>query len=324
MIRIKTKRSSGLRSVDPPRDLRAIVDLIEIGFRNELDPHGQKMLKQMQRVARHSLWFNPFTHTPLEPTGFVWLEDGYIVGNLSLRRGLPSRNQGWLIGNVVVHPQYRGRRIGYALVQAALDDAAKHGARWVGLEVRQSNTAAYSLYEQFGFQKVGITQHLLRPAQHTWSETRLDARARKLWSTSHPKDNVQWAELAKQCYEREQLEVLEIRPGLYTFGGWEHKVELWFSGQREGAWLKGQSPPKAAVHIIRDRRHKFHLWDLLVQPETDEALAQETVARAFDAMQRARLWPVITIVPSYPPLLNALRQAGFHLHRRLVQMKCQV
>lgn len=45
--------------------------------------------------------------------------------------------------------------IGTALVSAALDEAARTGARTAHLEVRASNAAAIALYERLGFVAVG-------------------------------------------------------------------------------------------------------------------------------------------------------------------------
>ncbi|RIX49609.1 MAG: GNAT family N-acetyltransferase [Rhodocyclales bacterium GT-UBC] len=54
-----------------------------------------------------------------------------------------------------VLPQMRGQGIGHRLIERALDKALKKGIYRVELNVRSDNTAAISLYQQFGFQIEG-------------------------------------------------------------------------------------------------------------------------------------------------------------------------
>ncbi|WP_297489198.1 ribosomal protein S18-alanine N-acetyltransferase [Thermococcus sp.] len=58
------------------------------------------------------------------------------------------------IMSIAVDPNYRGKGIGSALLTEAIERLIKRGARYVGLEVRTSNTRAIKLYERFGFRKV--------------------------------------------------------------------------------------------------------------------------------------------------------------------------
>jgi [ribosomal protein S18]-alanine N-acetyltransferase len=55
------------------------------------------------------------------------------------------------IDNIAVDPGMRRRGVGTKLLLAALVDASRHGARSASLEVRASNRAAQSLYQNFGF-----------------------------------------------------------------------------------------------------------------------------------------------------------------------------
>ena len=48
--------------------------------------------------------------------GFVWTEDGRIVGNVTLTREDQARPI-WIVSNVAVHPSYRRRGIARALMQ---------------------------------------------------------------------------------------------------------------------------------------------------------------------------------------------------------------
>lgn len=59
------------------------------------------------------------------------------------------------ITNVAVHPAYRRRGIGRALLTHVLDEAVRRAVSLVGLEVRPTNAEARALYESFGFRVVG-------------------------------------------------------------------------------------------------------------------------------------------------------------------------
>ncbi len=314
-------QEQGLRPLNPLRDLRAVVELVEIGFRQELDPQGWQMLQQMRRRARRNAPRNVldllFFGEDSTPTGFVWVEGPHIVGNLSLRHAYPGMRQGRLIGNVVVHPEYRGRGIGRALVETGIETARAEGARWVGLEVREGNTPAQQLYSHLGFREVGNTFHLLRPAGLAWPDMALSTDQ---WRSSGQQDGAAWAALADSVYSRAQRAILEIRPQLYAFGGWERWLDLWVRGQREWAWLQRANPSRLAVRVCTDRRDKFQLWELLVQRQASTAEIQATLAQALGAARRTPPWAVVAIVDAQTALAHALSQIGFHHHRTLTQM----
>ena len=58
--------------------------------------------------------------------------------------------------NVCVHPDYRRQGIGEGLVKALCEHCRDNLFSFVTLEVRQSNTAAISLYQKLGFEKAGL------------------------------------------------------------------------------------------------------------------------------------------------------------------------
>jgi ribosomal-protein-alanine N-acetyltransferase len=60
------------------------------------------------------------------------------------------------ITNVAVLPGARGKGLGRKLLQALMQYAANLGARYLTLEVRESNAVAISLYASFGFVKVSV------------------------------------------------------------------------------------------------------------------------------------------------------------------------
>ena len=59
------------------------------------------------------------------------------------------------ITNVALHPDFRGRGIGEAVLKAILNEVLGRGAKFVTLEVRASNMPAVSLYKKLGFKVLG-------------------------------------------------------------------------------------------------------------------------------------------------------------------------
>jgi len=83
---------------------------------------------------------------------WVYVEDGTIKAYAVMSIGASEAH----LLTIVVHPQFRGQGLGRMLVTHVLNMACSHGAETVLLEVRPSNDAAIQLYQQLGFNEVGI------------------------------------------------------------------------------------------------------------------------------------------------------------------------
>jgi len=57
--------------------------------------------------------------------------------------------------NITVKPENQGRGLGLALLEHLMSRAHAANARECFLEVRDSNTAAFRLYERYGFNEIG-------------------------------------------------------------------------------------------------------------------------------------------------------------------------
>lgn len=60
------------------------------------------------------------------------------------------------ITNIAVLPQYRGKKLGSALLEKTIEIAKSYQVTLMTLEVRVSNVVAQKLYEKFGFQIGGL------------------------------------------------------------------------------------------------------------------------------------------------------------------------
>ena len=152
--------SHAIRKIDLSRDLFQVADLIELCFPIHEDPDGQTYIREMRKIARDMQylgWFNWVSAMgATKATGFVWEEDGRIIGNLHL---IPFRYRGktiYLIANVAVHPDHRRRGIGRALTQHALGALRRYGEKETWLQVRDDNSSAINLYHSLGFENRAV------------------------------------------------------------------------------------------------------------------------------------------------------------------------
>jgi len=75
-----------------------------------------------------------------EPVGLVWV---------ALDR--PRAGEAWIY-DIQVYPEHRGKGYGRALLEAAEQEAARHGSQAIGLNVFGPNAVARRLYESSGYQ----------------------------------------------------------------------------------------------------------------------------------------------------------------------------
>ncbi|MGN7403520.1 ribosomal protein S18-alanine N-acetyltransferase [Cytobacillus praedii] len=82
-------------------------------------------------------------------------EDGKVIGYCGVWIVVDEAQ----ITNVAILPEFRGRKLGEALMRQAMEVASERGARTMSLEVRVSNSIAQSLYRKLGFQNGGIRKN---------------------------------------------------------------------------------------------------------------------------------------------------------------------
>lgn len=155
---VKAKEHPHIRALNVLRDLSTVADLIELCFSNTMDNDGQRYVNDMRRAGRDEgflRWANHIAETTSLPLmGFVWEEDGRIVGNASLIQFRDKGKRIHLIANVATHPEYRRRGIARALTERTLQSARDKKTDAVWLHVREDNPGAVRLYSDLGFTEV--------------------------------------------------------------------------------------------------------------------------------------------------------------------------
>lgn len=147
----------------PSSDLGQVADLIEEAFGHELEPGSKEVLQELRFMSYLGplLWLLERISPEFRNTfsGFVWVENGQIVANVTVNRGkLASRR--WLVSNVAVQGVYRRQGIARQLVETALDWARQQGGEWAVLQVRAENEPARRLYQGLGFEELTATMEL--------------------------------------------------------------------------------------------------------------------------------------------------------------------
>jgi ribosomal protein S18 acetylase RimI-like enzyme len=339
--------TASVRPFDPLRDLVPVTELIVVAFGDRLGPSGQAALAEMQRLARWGSFLGRLSSPAWsDPGGFVWVEEGCVVGNVSLRRA--PGTEGYLIGNVAVHPDWQGRGFASALMQTALRDIRARGGRWVGLEVWAENRAAIQVYEKLGFREIGRTLRLLRPTSLPLEGGGVGEAA--LWQGREPGsvspptcagiglgqgslvlrrgrsgDHAALAGLLRAVVPRSQRALLEIRERDYR-PGWERALDCWIEGRREHWWVIEEGGGiSAAVRALRERGRRPDVLEVLVAPgqsgRFEDVLVRQGLACLGGA--RARMVEAVLVLPA-EPLKDALRAAGFQDLRLYAQMRLDV
>jgi len=167
----KPYRDRGIRPVEPRHDMAALAGLIEQAFSERLDASGRRMILGMKMFARAGSlgWFlgRWFLPPAAYPQGYVWEEDGEVVGNASL---LPvsGYQQRWVMANVVVKPEYQRQGIARELILASIEHARRSGGKRIILQVDRDNQGARTLYENLEFKTLSTRTTWLRKGNGEW------------------------------------------------------------------------------------------------------------------------------------------------------------
>ena len=147
-----------------PEPLRHLVRVIST---RQAQLGDEEVLGQLDAAT----WTDDVSPAPLPPVGTAFFNertrpddvlvaviDGLVVGYTGLGRSspLPSRQHVLDVNGLTVDPNRRRLGAGRALVEAAIEEARKRGARKLSLRVLGGNASARRLYEACGFVVEGL------------------------------------------------------------------------------------------------------------------------------------------------------------------------
>ncbi len=301
-----------IRQIDPWRDGRAVANLLEASFREDIiDEGGARMLNQLRNYGVFEALSFGFG------TGFVWVEEGEVVANASVQRNLTRRDT-WMIGNVATRADMRNRGIGRAVMDACIQHATRKGASVLALQADAHNKPALHLYEKAGFARVGEVTHYLRP----------NARQPELSaSTDAPMRTARWADRAAvwaltQHNIPDALTYAEsFDSSLYQLG-FRWSLTNTLNGNPE-QWhvLRANTPVAGAVRTRANIEGNSHHLELMLGDGATCEDGMALIERGLTRLERYISKPVYA-AQSLPhvPTHDALLATGFAPKRTLVHM----
>ena len=93
---------------------------------------------------------------------FVAVLGDDVVGNAIVQRNRTKRYSHRAEISITVVKKYWGQGIGSQLMRMMIDFAKETGIEILYLEVRSDNTRAISLYEKFGFSRIGVYESFFK------------------------------------------------------------------------------------------------------------------------------------------------------------------
>ncbi len=305
-----------LRALNVLRDLPQVADLIELCFAKTYDHEGEDYVRQMRRASRDEPWLrwasSAMESTSMPLTGYVWEENGRILGNTSL---IVFRHHGRkinMLANVAVHPDYRHRGIARALAERAMQHARERKADELWLHVRDDNPDALDLYSDLGFRERArrtswlsssdpIPNFATRAITIVPRHARFWPRQRAWLENLHP-DELGW-------YRSWNFNALA--PGLWNW------LYLLFIDMNLRQWtaLRGDELQAVLSWTPNGSRHE-PLW-LALGPESPPEAATSLLVHARGELGRRKFvleHPVGTVDES-------IRAAGFLPQRTLIWMR---
>ena len=319
---------SGPRPMDLSRDLKQVATLIEQAFGPELDAAGWAALRELRMAARLGPFLpilTPRNAPGMAMGGFVWVENGKIVGNVTTQR-VPQYPSRFLIANVAVDKAWRGRGIASKLMHIVLDHIAEQGGRWAVLQVREDNDIARGMYQRLSFAEI-MEEHRLRaealppipdlplpPGGALRPLTDKDWNAvRYLANRAIPAD-ARWWHPTRSANFREASSP-RLQRALSRWIGIGHKLRL---GLFFGDELMGVVD---ADVLVFDE----HRVDILLHPDLRSEWARPLLAMALRYLQGQPGRPVSAALNDYQSdAIAALLEFGFEPFLTLVNMRKRI
>jgi ribosomal protein S18 acetylase RimI-like enzyme len=317
---------NGPRPINLRRDYRQVLELLDLAFGPILDAYGRRILDSRANIQYQSpfLMRLSLTGNALAP-GFVWEEDGRIVGNVSLVQSeLAGR---CLVANVAVHPSFRRRGIARMLMQESIDHIRAHHGNEILLQVESDNEAAIHLYQDLGFQNIGTirrwetTASRLRNLAGTESEFEVRPLGRGDWAAAYHLDrsclnpNLTWPTPKEQDFFKTGF----MRWASNFLNG--RKMEIWMVAAPTSQG-KQQMIGLAGIYSEWGRPHNL---ELRVLPEWRGQIERPLLAKVIRRLRYLRGTNILMDHIAEDEIVNELLpEANFNTRRHLTFMHLSI
>jgi ribosomal protein S18 acetylase RimI-like enzyme len=312
-----TAASEHIRPINILRDLPKVADLIELCFASNLDSEGQSYVRQMRRASSDASFMkwamNAVEGASMPLSGFVWEQDGRVVGNASL---VPFHRKGrriYLIANVATHPNYRRRGIARALTERTMQLARQRGGTELWLHVRDDNPGAIRMYSDLGFEE--------RAWRTSWHSQTQSAPASSPSATITTRASHLWPQQLAWLNQLHPEELawyrswnwMSLRPGLWN---WLYRAFVEFE-QRQWAGFKED---KLQGVLAWNPTQRANLLWLACAPDSDEHTLTALLSRARRELGHRRK---LSLEHPADHNVAAIQAAGFEISRTLVWMRAR-
>jgi len=319
----------GVRPFDLGRDLRPVARLIADAFADELDVQGEAALRELRIMGHMSGLVRLLSRSTGEFqdvfNGFVWIEDGKLVGNVTVQRAASSSGR-WQIANVAVDPHYRGRGISRSLMETALEYVREMGGTWAVLQVREQNEIARGMYDRMRFEEMGgsvemrcervpkTNEHPALPGLAPFSS----ADSTLLYDLANSEQSAEsqwWRAIRRADFD------IPIEQGI---GEWFSRLvgrdRVYRMAMRD---FTGRF--ESAVILTARRWPGEHSLQLWVRPQAQERYERRLVLWALSVLQEYPVWPVVTSLgTSHTHARAALEEFGFQARTTLLTMRRKI
>ena len=255
--------------------------------------------------------------------GFVWEENGRIVGNVTM---LTTSTAGrYLVVNVAVHPDYRRRGIARLLMKRVEDLVRQRRGNQILLQVVKQNNAAIELYNSLNYATIGSMTNWTASVSRL---RRLDLNLntpgplirelkRKEWRAAYQldrqalDDDLHWPELPNADLYKNNLWVRVVN---FLNG---RQAETWVSTDNENQLV--------GLASLNTEWGRSHSASLRIHPSWQGRLERPLLAKLVRRLQYLPRRNVQIDHPDGDELVNALLQeANFQPRRTLTHMRLEV
>ncbi len=309
----------GIRPFSARTDLYGVARVLEEAFRGEHNfPFADFPLVREISIALWTLSYAPTFPETFE--GFVWVEDGKIVGNATLTPDLVRGNR-YYVSNVAVKREYQRRGIARELMRASLEHVRRQKAASVLLNVRPRNEGAIKLYESLGFKTLEMRGEWTLAAM----PLRLPAGSMTELRPMRLSDARAVSELIRAATP---ANIQPFRPHVSAFEiGWDERIVEFIGdlviGQRTRRWVLERDGRLAALLLLREQNlATAHRIVIETHPDFRSRVEDELIVAAWRALAQ---FPAREIradaTTTHPELVAALERHGFRFLNGMTLME---
>lgn len=324
-VSVASTPAGGPRPTNLNKDYKQVVELLDLAFGPLASGRGQRMLVDTTRPNFGAPFGSRLGalmqgHAP----GYVWEEDGRVVGTLSLlRSSTPGR---FLVANVAIHPDYRRLGIATGLMTSTTDYVRSRGGREILLQVELDNEAATDLYNRLDFDTLGEVNR--------WESS--SSRLRSISTPSSPQARIR----SLMPSDERAAYALDLRC-MPADLHWpdppsrkKYQTSIW---RRIGDFFYGRRSKSWVIDVPLERRHKRRLvglasieseWSrphelgIRVAPEWRGQLERLLLVRLIAQVKQNRAGRIRLSHLAHDDKVNGLlREANFRVKRSLRIMR---